>query len=258
MVFTDSEIEQFIRDGYVVVRGGFSSEIAAECRHFIWNQVPLWDHCTTYRQPMVQIQKVFNSPPFDRIMNERLKSAVDEVVGVDRWLPPPGYGWWSLLLPSFGDPPEQRLATLRTGGWHVDGGQFRIGGHLTDHHHALVTLFLFSDVGPGDGGTAMVRGSHLQVIRAVAEAGRDGIDWSDLKPRLPAELSNPIVDLVGHAGDVALMHPFLIHGFGANSGNRIRFACNPLFQLREAVQLARSDREYSPMELALRIGLGLE
>jgi hypothetical protein len=54
------------------------------------------------------------------------------------------------------------------------------------------------------------------------------------------------------------MHPFLIHGFGANQGNRIRFACNPLVQLRDKAELERLDGRYSPVELALRKGLGLE
>jgi ectoine hydroxylase-related dioxygenase (phytanoyl-CoA dioxygenase family) len=147
-------------------------------------------------------------------------------------------------------------------GWHVDGGSFRSSGHLTDHHHALVTLFLFSDVGPGDGGTAMIRGSHLVIARAIAEA-RAGVNWDDLKPTLSAAgVLNPsesqIAHLVGQAGDVALMHPFLIHGFGANHGKRIRFACNPLVQMTDGAELERADDNYSPVELALRKGMGLE
>src|SRR5258708_28609198 len=69
-------------------------------------------------------------------VNERLAAGLDQIVGVNRWRAPQVYGWWSLLLPGFPTP----------GGWHVDGGQLRTSGHLTDHQHALVTLFLFSDV----------------------------------------------------------------------------------------------------------------
>ena len=252
MVFNDSEIEQFIREGYVVLRRAFSSELAEECREFVWKQVPLWADCKTYGQPMVQIQRGFGCAPFNQIMNERIASGLDQVVGVNRWKAPQVYGWWSLLLPGFPGP----------GGWHVDGGQFGSSWHLTDHHHALVTLFLFSDVGPGEGGTAMIRGSHLTVARTVADA-RSGSNWDDLKPVLSAAGAlNPseseIAHLVGQAGDVALMHPFLIHGFGANHGSRIRFACNPLVELRDNAQLERTDGGYSAVELALRKGMGLE
>jgi Phytanoyl-CoA dioxygenase (PhyH) len=252
MVFDDSDIGQFISDGYVVLRGAFSQDLAEECREYVWGQVPSWDECTTYGQPMVQLRKGFGCAPFDRIMNDRLGEGLDQVVGTNRWRAPQVYGWWSLLLPGFSGP----------GGWHVDGGNFRTSGHLTDHHHALVTLFLFSDAGPGEGGTAMIRGSHLTVSRAIADA-RAGANWDDLKPTLSAAgvlspSESQIAHLVGQAGDVALMHPFLIHGFGANQGNRIRFACNPLVQLRDHAELERLDGEYSPVELALRKGLGLE
>jgi hypothetical protein len=200
---------------------------------------------------MIQIQRSFNCSPFDEIMNSRLASALDEVVGVGRWLEPPGYGWWSLLLP--GREPS--------GGWHVDGGDLKTRGHLTDHHHALVTLFLFSDAGPGGGGTAMVRGSHLTVARTLAETGEAGISWGDLKNKLPESTLNPaesaIANLIGEAGDVALVHPFLIHGFGANTGKRIRFACNPLVQLRQPPNLNRLDGAYSPVEIAIRNAIGL-
>jgi hypothetical protein len=250
MVFNDSEIEQFISDGYVVLRGAFSRDLAEECREYVWRQVPSWDECTTYGQPMVQIRKGFGCAPFDRIMNDRLSEGLDQLVGANRWRAPQLYGWWSLLLPGFAGP----------GGWHVDGGQFRTNGQLTDHHHALVTLFLFSDAGPGEGGTAMIRGSHLTVMRAIANA-RAGVNWDDLKPTLSAAgvlspSESQIAHLVGQAGDVALMHPFLIHGFGANHGNRIRFACNPLVQMTDDAKVERSDGEYSAVERALRKGLG--
>jgi hypothetical protein len=250
MVFNDSEIEQFISDGYVVLRGAFSRDLAEECREYVWRQVPSWDECTTYGQPMVQIRKGFGCTPFDRIMNERIAAGLDQVVGVNRWRAPQVYGWWSLLLPGFPGP----------GGWHVDSGNLRTSGHLTDHHHALVTLFLFSDAGPVEGATTMIRGSHLTVARAIADA-RAGVNWDDLKQTLSATgVLNPsesqIAHLVGQAGDVALMHPFLIHGFGANHGNRIRFACNPLVQLKDDARLERSDGQYSAVEMALRKGLG--
>jgi ectoine hydroxylase-related dioxygenase (phytanoyl-CoA dioxygenase family) len=176
-----------------------------------------------------------------------LSSGLDQIVGVSRWRFYGFYGWWSLLFPGFPGP----------GGWHVDGGQLRVRGHVTENHHALVTLFLFSDTGPGDGGTAMIRGSHMTVARAVAKEGESGISWSELKTKLGASnLLSPedsqIAHLTGEAGDVALMHPSLIHGFGRNNGSHIRFACNPLFQLKEPLELERPDGRYSTVELATR------
>jgi hypothetical protein len=190
MIFDDSDIGQFISDGYVVLRGAFSRDLAAECREFVWSQIPSWDECTTYGQPMVQLRKGFGCAPFDRIMNDRLSEGLDQIVGANRWRAPQLYGWWSLLLPGFPGPE----------GWHVDGGNFRTFGHLTDHHHALVTLFLFSDAGLGEGGTAMIRGSHRAVGRAIADA-RPGVNWDDLKPALSASgVLSPSESQIAHLG----------------------------------------------------------
>jgi hypothetical protein len=249
MVFTDSEIERFIAEGFVVLRGGFPRNLAAGCRDFIWEQVRLWDQCTTYGQPMVQLQKVFSCSPFDKIMNDRLRSALDVLVGPGNWREPPGYGWWSLLLPG----------SVGPGGWHVDGGQFRTSGSLTDHSHALVTLFLFSDAGPGDGGTVMLPGSHLTVARTIANARKSDLSWSDIAEQLPSRLLNPeesqIAHLIGEAGDVVLMHPFMIHGFGQNRGKQIRFACNPLIQSTRSLDFTRSPADCAPVETAIRVAL---
>ena len=252
MIFNDAEREQFIVEGYVLLRGVVSGEVARKCRNFVWNQVPLWDECTTYGKSMVHLRKGFNCAPFDEIKRDRLAEGLDQLVGINRWKAPEGYGWWPLLFPGFPGP----------GGWHVDGGQFSCTGSLTEHRHALVTLILFSDVGPGDGGTPMVRGSHLAVARAVAEH-HVPVEWPVIKQVLSDRgLLNPtdaqIAQVVGEAGDVALLHPFLIHGFGANQGKRIRFACNPLVQMSDEAVLERADGAYSAVERALRKGIGIE
>lgn len=92
--------------------------------------------------------------------------------------------------------------------------------------------------------------------RVVRRANNSHSRTSTQDTHLPLE--SQIAHLVGQAGDVALMHPFLIHGFGANQGNRIRFACNPLVQIRDNAEVERLDGGFSPVELALRKGLGLE
>jgi phytanoyl-CoA dioxygenase PhyH len=250
MVFNELEIEQFLSDGYLILRGAFSAQVAAECREFVWKQVPLWDQCTSNGMPMVHLKKGFSCAPFDHVASDRLKSARDQIVGAGRWNDPGGYGWWPLLFPGFPG----------SGGWHLDGNP-SVVGYPTEHHHALVTLFLFSDVGPGDGGTPMLRGSHLDVGRVVADAGRSGVTWTQVKLKLAANLLNPgesqIAHVTGEAGDVALLHPFLIHGFGANRGNRIRFACNPPTYLMEPLNLQRPDSAYSVLERSIRKMSGL-
>jgi ectoine hydroxylase-related dioxygenase (phytanoyl-CoA dioxygenase family) len=177
-------------------------------------------------------------------MNGRLQAALDQLMGANRWTFDGRFGWWPVLFPGFPGP----------GGWHVDGV---IQQQLTSPEKGLVTLFLFSDIELGDGGTPMVRGSHHAIARLLAEAEPNGLSPGDLAARLPCVEPAQIVEVTGHAGDVALLHPLLIHGFGPNRGRRIRFACNPLFRLRESMKLDRPDGSHSPVETAIRAAIGL-
>jgi hypothetical protein len=249
MIFDNLELEQFLVDGYVVLRGAFPRAVALECREFVWQEVLRWDHCTTYGQPMVQIQTGFGCAPFDRIMNDRLTAALDELVGRRRWKAHNSWGWWSLLFPGFQGP----------GGWHVD--EFKTSTYrLVSPLKAVQTIFLFSDVGPGDGATPIVRGSHRDVARMLAAAEPKGIEpGPEFQRRLEAMAdSSRIVSFTGEAGDVAMMHPFLVHGFGANTGTGIRFACNPLFELIEPLRLELGDAGYSAVEQAIRMAISLD
>lgn len=261
MVFSKAELEQFITDGFVTLRGGFPRELAETSRRFVWDYILSWKKCTSSGQPMVQILRGFHEPPFDQVLTRRMCDAFDEIAGLGRWigsgpyyLPDAsgqgqwiemGYGYWTILFPGFPGP----------GGWHVDGiHRF----HLDSREQGLVRLLLFSDVGPDDGGTPMVRGSHREVARMIARHEPAGIGpGAEFQERLKeAGLldvdARKIVHVTGEAGDVALMHPLLIHGFGPNRGTKIRFACNPLLPLKERVQLNRADGAYSPVEEAIR------
>jgi hypothetical protein len=51
-----------------------------------------------------------------------------------------------------------------------------------------------------------------------------GINQSASPSKIWPGFGPQIDHLVGEAGEVALMHPFLIHGFGANRGNHINNA----------------------------------
>jgi hypothetical protein len=263
MTLSAEERERFVADGFVVVRRAFPREVAEAGCAFVSKLIGVPDvpppdvdlpaiaarlvadgvFTATHEQPMVHVQHAFGGPPFDRVLTPRLRTALDEIMGVGRFVVHDKYGWWPVLFPGFPGP----------GGWHVDSVPMH---HLTSPERGLVTVFLFSDVGPGEGGTPFVRGSHAAVARMIADAEPAGVMNEALVAALPTPESDEIVHLTGEAGDVALMHPFLMHGFGPNRGTRLRFACNPLYALREPMQLERADGAYSPVEEATRRALG--
>jgi uncharacterized protein (DUF433 family) len=240
VVFSKTELTQFCVDGFVILRAGFSRDVAAECRDFVWNEILKWRNCGTGGQPMVHLRRNLCGGPFDQVMNGRLRSAIEELTGTGRAIIHESFGWWPVLFPAFPGP----------GGWHVDGSNFR--HRLSSPEQGLVTLFLFSDIGSGDGGTPMVRGSHHAVARLLADAGLGGLSPQELQAALPPVDKAEVVEATGEAGDVAMMHPFLVHGFGPNRGRKIRFACNPQYQLTEPMSFDRPDGAYSPVEEAIR------
>jgi len=68
--FSEAEIDQFKVDGLVMLRGGFSSETAAECREFVWREILSWQNCSTANQPMVHVQRSFSGGPFARVIGD--------------------------------------------------------------------------------------------------------------------------------------------------------------------------------------------
>lgn len=245
-IFSDNEIEQFIEEGYVILRGGFSRQVAAEGRAFIGKEMNLnEDDSSAWKKPLIHIQRNFTGAPFDRVMNDRLHRALNQLMGQGRGIIHDHFGWWPILFPGFPGP----------GGWHVDGSNFQ--HHVTSREQGLVTLYLFSDLERGDGGTPMIRASHRAVARLLAGAEPAGLSHEELTNKLPQADTTCIVQITGEAGDVAMLHPFLIHGFGPNTGSRVRFACNPQYPLKEAMILNRLDGAHSPVEEAIRRALDL-
>jgi len=242
--FAKNEINQFIQDGYVILRGAFAESLAAAGREFIWQKLEVSsDKPSEWTEKIIHIQEAFSCPPFDGIVNARIRTAVDELTGVNRAYVHEYFGWWPVLFPGFPGP----------GGWHVDGSNFH--HRLRSNEQGLVTLYLFSDIDPGDGGTAIARGSHHDVARILAAAEPDGLAIDELIERLPEVSPRQVVEVSGKAGDVAFLHPFLIHGFSANDGSKVRFACNPQYPLKKAMNLDRDDGDYSPVEAAIRIAI---
>ena len=71
-IFSAFQLEQFIQRGYVILRGGFSPEVAALGRDYIWNEMGLSaDQPQEWMEQIIHLQQVFYEAPFDRVFNPR-------------------------------------------------------------------------------------------------------------------------------------------------------------------------------------------
>jgi hypothetical protein len=63
----------------------------------------------------------------------------------------------------------------------------------------------------------------------------------------------------GRAGDVYLMHPYMLHAASQNVLRRPRLITNPPVHLKEPMNFNRADpAEFSPVERAVLRGLGVD
>mmetsp|Transcript_24931 Transcript_24931/g.40419 ORF Transcript_24931/g.40419 Transcript_24931/m.40419 type:complete len:265 (+) Transcript_24931:1411-2205(+) len=243
-MLSHDEIEQFIHQGYVVLRGAFSRDAGDTARDDILWPI-LEQHHGLDKQDKgtwpqrVGIKEVFGNDkaPWDRIVTDKLCAAIDQLLGGrEKWNKDDlGLGWWIVSFPGSG-----------TGKWHVDGA------HFTHHAHSkeqgLLPIFLLSDIEQGGGGTAVAAGSHKHVARILLEHP-EGISGGDLSwyARKTRGILENVVELTGSVGDVALLHPFLLHARSANNGS-VRFICNPCVALNDDMDLESGT---SPVELPI-------
>ncbi|GBG31729.1 Hypothetical Protein FCC1311_079542 [Hondaea fermentalgiana] len=203
-----------------------------------------------------------NSPAYDNF--ERYGSPErpyyhNGALGRDRWHEDKfGLGWWAISWP------EERADKQEwgaDGAWHVDGAHF--AHRLDSAEQALLPIFLFSDIGPECGGTALASGSHVAVTKVLMDAtpeapqGLPGSQVSKRAMRIPGALDQP-VEVRGKAGDVALCHPFLLHARGKNFAptegtSGVRFIANPCVQFRERMRvgLNADAAQQCPIERAI-------
>lgn len=255
---TDEQIRRFVEDGFVRVEHAFPKSIADEARRLLWRDTGYdADDPATWAEPVVRLGMYAQKPFVDAANTAVLHAAFDQLVGPERWLPCMAMGTFPVRFPSPHEPADT--------GWHIDMSfdwekpnfmDWR--ANVRSRDRALLMLFLFSDVGEQDAPTRLRIGSHLRVARILEPAGESGLTARELIDRLEETSECPEALAVGEAGTVYLCHPFIAHAAQAHHGSQPRFMAQPPLLPREPLSLARADKNYSPVEQAIRHALGHE
>jgi hypothetical protein len=257
-VLSSTQVEQFIRDGFVRIDEAFPRQLAEEGRTIMWRDLPCDPQDpATWTRPVIRLPG-YGGGPFQKVANTPiLHAAFDQLVGKGCWLPRDGLGTFPVRFPHPDDPGDA--------GWHVDlsfpGDDSDAGEkqdfsswrvNVTSRGRALLMLFLFSDVGPSDAPTRIRVGSHMDMARFLEPAGEAGMSHMSLG-RMGAH--RPQALAMGEAGTVYLCHPFLVHAAQRHRGSTPRFMAQPPLGLAEPYRLERQDGAYSPVEIAIRQAL---
>lgn len=247
------DVDTFIRDGYVVIRGAFDPDTAAACRAVIWDsmggQEVRKDDPATW-PPLVEFDGLVDESFTAAGASPALAAACDELVGPGRWTSPVNCG--GAVIVRF--PSEERA----NAGYHIEGSYDGPGGYWVNVHsraRGLLALFLFSDVGPDDAPTRLMCGSHLAVPEFLAPYGEAGTNADAVFWR-PSVLCRPVAHATGKAGDIYLCHPFIVHtATWPHRGTMPRMIAQPAVHARDGFAIDGSDS--SPVARAIVVGLAL-
>ena len=252
---TDADVRQFIADGFLRIEHAFPRELAEAGRELLWRGTGCNpEDPATWTQPVIRLGD-YTQEPFRRAVNmPGLHAAFDKLAGAGRWLPRSSLGTFPIRFPSRDDPGDT--------GWHAeasfagDDGSWRL--NVTSRGRTLLMSFLFSDIGEDDAPTRIRMGSHLDVPRLLEPFGDVGLSFLELGERLDVTAHRPLALATGMAGTVYLCHPFLVHAAQPHRGVVPRFMAQPPLYPAEPLLLRRDDGAYSPVEIAIRIGLGVQ
>lgn len=130
--------------------------------------------------------------------------------------------------------------------------------NLHSRGRTLLMLFLFTDVRPTDAPTRIYVGSHMDVPPVLEPMGESGTHFKNVLPPLPDVHKREVALATGDAGDVYLCHPFLVHAATRpHRGTKPRFMAQPELPPTAPLQLKRTDADYAPTGIAVRLSLGL-
>jgi hypothetical protein len=249
---SSSEIEQFARDGFVLVQNAFAREDAEAMQDAWWRELSdLYgirrDDRSTWRQQPRDLRGGKASPMQTKMNTARVRGVIDDLLGAGNWQWPKHWG--------------RAIATFPQGGlWDVPGHKDPEGAGLWHwdspvawHRGGLNGVFAFAFVGavaPGGGGTSILTGSHRllplwEEKNSESRRGKDGATQRAMfhrshpwlaalsgKAPSPADrrkvfmedgieidgITLRVVELSGEPGDMVFCHPTIVHSASPNCG----------------------------------------
>ena len=247
---TSSDIQRFERDGYLVVRQAFSRADGLAMEQGWWRELEdthgiRRDDPSSWRQLQGDLKAAKRDPLQARILTERVRGVLDDLLGEDAWPPPRD---WGRPLITFPGPGTWEIPTQH---WHWDNP---CDLHL-DRPRGLFVVSFIGPVPPRGGGTLILSGSPRLLIQrerwmpadqrrgsiaTLRERFRRSHPWlMALSGHAPSPADRTatfmdeetvvdgvplrVVELTGEPGDMVFCHPAMVHCPAPNRGVRPRF-----------------------------------
>jgi hypothetical protein len=260
-VLTDEQAQHFLDKGYVIIQNAFPREVAKAHTDMAWKRLGYDpDDPSTWAEAIIHMPTLNRFPIVE--FAPKAWDAICDLLGgaarIDQEKALWGDGF-ILNLKRGADEPY-RAPSATSGGYHKDGDWFR---HFLDSpEQGLLTIVIWSDILPRSGGTFAATDSVPRVARHLA-AHPEGIHPGPNQPvSTGSHLINEcqeFIELTGNAGDVVLLHPYILHASSQNPSGRPRFITNPTVILNEPMNFNRDNpAEFSLVEQSVLNALGVD
>ena len=275
-IISRDEAKHFVANGYVVIKGAFSKDHAAKVSELAWRELEAQhgvdrDDPSTWAKPhkgmgpagYARLKGSDTHHQLQSLAPRAFQAHLDLVGGANRFAKRGReLVWGEGVVSNLGVENDSRWQPPgpRQPGWHKDGWHFR--HFLNSPEQALVTVPLYSDIQPKSGGTFLAVDSIGPVARLLVDTPvglhPDSVQGAGfLIPGL-VEQCESFTELTGEAGDMVLLHPYMLHRVSINPSNRPRFIANMAPVLAEPMTFERNgDELYSLVELATLYALDL-
>lgn len=186
-------------------------------------------------------------------------AAICDLMGGEERIKTPAM-WGDGFIVNLGLPTDKdtwQPPSPESSGWHKDGDFFR--HYLDSPEQGLLTIILWSDVLPS-GGATFAAGDSVGVIARYLAARPEGILPGGFPFGELIAQCHDFFEATGKAGDVYLLHPYLLHASSSNALRLPRLITNPPITLKEPMRFDRSGApgdEFSLVEQAVLRGVGV-
>lgn len=254
-VLTEAQAQHFFEKGYVIIEDCFPREEAERLQALAWkrlgydpNDPATWEEGKIHMPTM-------NRFPVKEFSPKAWGAICDVLGGEERVQEDNTWGDGFILNLKFGADRPWQAPSPEAGGWHVDGDFFR---HFLDSpEQGLLTVVMWSDIYPQGGGTFIAPDSPRRIARHLA-AHPEGVLPGETGSHLIHECEE-FMEVTGKTGDVALLHPFMLHASSQNPSGRPRFMTNPTVMLKEPMNFNRENPDdFSLVERLVLDALGVE
>jgi hypothetical protein len=255
-MLTKTQLEEFYEKGCVALRGAMPRKTALDYAKDVWVRLGYDpDDRSTWAKSRIHMPYL-SGKPVGELAPGVLEAMHQLCGGAERIAGTPHWGDGFIVNLGADDHAEHwQPAGPKLPGWHKDGDFFR---HFLDSpEQGLLVIVLWSDV-VHKGGPTYLANDSIQPIAEFLAARPEGVMPGGFDFAALIQQCSQFEEATGEAGDVFLMHPYQLHASSLNPLRLPRIITNPPLHLNAPMNFNRPDRNYSPIERSVLLGLGVE